>query len=99
VFGVFLYRQFFLSIPYELDEAAYIDGASPWQVFWRIIPPLSKPVVVVVVIFTFIGTWNDFLGPLLSLSGDDSKFTLGLAMPSLKTSVTEQSRDVDDTSG
>jgi multiple sugar transport system permease protein len=90
VFSIFLYRQFFLSIPYELDEAAYIDGASPWQVFWRIILPLSKPVVVVVVIFTFISTWNDFLGPLLYLSGDDSKFTLALGLATFQSTYRAQ---------
>lgn len=62
VFNIFLFRQFFLTIPYEMDEAAYIDGANPWQVFLRIVMPLSKPVIVAVVIFTFIGVWNDFLG-------------------------------------
>ncbi len=70
VFNIFLLRQFFLTIPFELDEAAYIDGASPWQVFWTIIMPHSKPALVVVAIFTFIGVWNDFLGPLLYLNDE-----------------------------
>ncbi|SDS41316.1 carbohydrate ABC transporter permease [Microlunatus soli] len=89
VFNIFLMRQFFLTIPFELDEAAYIDGASPWRVFWTIIMPLSKPVVVVVVIFTFIGVWNDFLGPLLYLS-DDNKFTLALGLASFQGNYTAQ---------
>jgi multiple sugar transport system permease protein len=89
VFNIFLFRQFFLTIPFELDEAAYIDGANPWQVFWRIILPLSKPVVVVVVIFTFIGVWNDFLGPLLYLS-DESKFTLALGLATFQSTYTAQ---------
>jgi multiple sugar transport system permease protein len=89
VFNIFLLRQFFLTIPFELDESAYIDGASPWRVFWRIILPNSKPAVVVVVIFTFIGTWNDFLGPLLYLS-DDTKYTLALGLASFQSTYTAQ---------
>lgn len=89
VFNIFLMRQFFLTIPFELDEAAYIDGASPWRVFWTIIMPLSKPVIVVVVIFTFIGVWNDFLGPLLYLSSEN-KFTLALGLASFQGQYTAQ---------
>jgi multiple sugar transport system permease protein len=89
VFNIFLLRQFFLTIPFELDEAAYIDGATPWKVFWKIIMPNSKPAIVVVVIFTFIGVWNDFLGPLLYLS-DDSKFTLALGLASFQSTYTAQ---------
>ena len=89
VFNIFLLRQFFLTIPFELDEAAYIDGATPWQVFWRIILPNSKPAIVVVVIFTFIGVWNDFLGPLLYLS-DESKYTLALGLASFQSTYTAQ---------
>ena len=89
-FNIFLCRQFFLGIPYELDEAAYMDGASPWQVFWLIILPLSKPVMVVVSIFTFIGVWNDFLGPLLYLGSDQSKFTLALGLATFQSTYTAQ---------
>jgi multiple sugar transport system permease protein len=89
-FNIFLFRQFFLGLPYELDEAAYVDGASPWQVFWLIIMPLSKPVLIVVAIFTFIGVWNDFLGPLLYLGGDDSKFTLALGLATFQSTYTAQ---------
>ncbi|HUR04777.1 MAG TPA: carbohydrate ABC transporter permease [Nonomuraea sp.] len=84
VFNVFLLRQFFLTIPFELDEAAYIDGASPWRVFWTIVMPLSKPAIIVVTIFTFIGTWNDFLGPLLYLQ-DEEKYTLSLGLASFQS--------------
>ncbi|MEV0146148.1 MULTISPECIES: carbohydrate ABC transporter permease [unclassified Nonomuraea] len=84
VFNVFLLRQFFLTIPFELDEAAYIDGASPWRVYWTIVMPLSKPAIVVVTIFTFIGTWNDFLGPLLYLQ-DEEKYTLSLGLASFQS--------------
>lgn len=89
VFNIFLMRQFFLTIPFELDEAAYIDGAGPWRVFWSIVLPNSKPVIVVVVIFTFIGVWNDFLGPLLYLS-DESHFTLALGLATFQSTYTAQ---------
>jgi multiple sugar transport system permease protein len=84
VLNVFLLRQFFLTIPFELDEAAYIDGASPWRVFWMVVMPLSKPAIVVVTIFTFIGTWNDFLGPLLYLN-DEEKYTLSIGLASFQS--------------
>jgi len=84
VLNVFLLRQFFLTIPFELDEAAYIDGASPWRVFWLVVMPLSKPAIVVVTIFTFIGTWNDFLGPLLYLN-DEEKYTLSIGLASFQS--------------
>lgn len=89
IFNVFLLRQFFLTIPYEIDEAAYIDGASPWQVFWRIVMPLSKPAFLVVGIFTFIRTWNEFLEPLVYLR-DDDKFTLALGLASFQGEFTAQ---------
>jgi multiple sugar transport system permease protein len=89
VFNVFLLRQFFLTIPFELDEAAYIDGASPWKVFWTIVMPLSKPALVVVTIFTFIGVWNDFLGPLLYLN-DQANYTLALGLASFQSTYTAQ---------
>lgn len=65
VFGIFLLRQFFMSIPKDFDEAAIIDGASFWQVFVRIVMPLAKPAVSALVIFSFIGIWNDFMWPLI----------------------------------
>lgn len=89
VFNVFLLRQFFLTIPFELDEAAYIDGASPWRVFWTIILPLSKPALVVVTIFTFISVWNDFLGPLLYLN-DQANYTLALGLAAFQSTYTAQ---------
>lgn len=82
-FNIFLLRQFFLTIPREFDEAAYLDGATPLQVLTRIILPLSRPALIVVAIFSFIAVWNDFLGPLIYLS-DDSKFTLALGLASFK---------------
>lgn len=82
-FNIFLLRQFFSTIPKDLDEAAYMDGASPITVLWKIMIPLSKPALIVILIFTFIGTWNDFLGPLIYLS-DSNKFTLALGLASFR---------------
>jgi multiple sugar transport system permease protein len=89
IFNVFLLRQFFLTIPYELDEAAYLDGASPWRVFWQVIVPLSKPALMVVGIFTFIRTWNEFLEPLIYLN-DSDKFTLALGLASFQGTYNAQ---------
>ncbi|MCD9021143.1 carbohydrate ABC transporter permease [Cohnella silvisoli] len=82
-FNIFLLRQFFMSIPKELDEAAYMDGARPFTVLWKIIVPLAKPALIVVVIFSFIDVWNDFLGPIIYLNSDD-KFTLALGLATFK---------------
>lgn len=89
VFNIFLLRQFFLSIPYELDESAYIDGATPFQVYWRIILPLSKPALAVVGVFTFLGVWNDYLGPLIYLN-DSDKYTLAMGLASFQGTYTAQ---------
>jgi ABC-type sugar transport system, permease component len=67
-FFIFLMVQFFRGIPRELDEAAMMDGCSPWRIYWKIIMPLSLPVLATAAIFTFIWTWDDFLGPLIYLS-------------------------------
>jgi multiple sugar transport system permease protein len=67
-FFIFLMVQFFRGIPKELDEAAMMDGCSPWRIYWKIIMPLSLPVLATAAIFTFIWTWDDFLGPLIYLS-------------------------------
>lgn len=64
-FGIFLFRQYFLTIPKELDEAAEIDGCNKFSIFWRIIIPLVKPAIASLAIFTFLFGWNDFLWPLL----------------------------------
>lgn len=69
-FGVFLFRQFFISIPDELLEAARIDGLNEFGIYWRIILPLSKPAIATLVIFSFMHSWNDFLGPLIYLTSD-----------------------------
>lgn len=78
-FNIFMLRQFMLSLPIELDEAARMDGATGWTIWWRLILPLSKPVLGTVGIFTFLGAWNDFMGPLLYLS-DEKLYTLGLGL-------------------
>lgn len=78
-FNIFLLRQFFLNIPHELDESAKIDGAGPMQIYWRVIIPLSRSALIVVGLFTFLGNWNEFFGPLLYLN-TKSKFTLALGL-------------------
>jgi multiple sugar transport system permease protein len=83
-FNIFLMRQFFLTIPDELGEAARIDGCSEWSIFWRIILPLSRPVLAVVALFHFLHAWNDFMGPLLFLTRKHT-FTLALALQNYQT--------------
>lgn len=78
-FYIFMLRQFFLTLPMELEEAALIDGASRLRVWWTIILPLSKPAIATVAIFAFMFAWNDFTGPLIFLNGRD-KFTLSLGL-------------------
>jgi multiple sugar transport system permease protein len=79
--GTFLMRQFMLSIPREIEEAARMDGASFWRIYLQIILPLSRPVVATLGIFTFLGSWNDFLWPLIMISSVESKtLPLGLTM-------------------
>jgi multiple sugar transport system permease protein len=78
-FNIFLLRQFFLTIPKELLEAARIDGCSEIRIYWNIVLPLAKPALATVAILTFMFTWNDFLGPLIYLS-DQLKGTLALGL-------------------
>jgi ABC-type glycerol-3-phosphate transport system permease component len=78
-FFVFLLRQFFMSIPLDLDEAARIDGASTWQILWRIILPLSGPALATVAIFSFIGNWGNLLDPLIYIRSTDL-YTLALGL-------------------
>ena len=80
IFYIFLLRQFFLTIPKELDEAAKIDGANPLQILWHVILPLSRPALITVAIFAALAEWNDFLGPLIYLNNDeDYTLAIGLA--------------------
>jgi ABC-type glycerol-3-phosphate transport system permease component len=78
-FLIFMVRQYMMSIPFDLDEAAYIDGASRFRVFWSIILPLSRPALMLVIVFTFVGVWNDFLQPLIYLN-DPQLFTVSLGL-------------------
>ncbi|HEY3781204.1 MAG TPA: carbohydrate ABC transporter permease [Fimbriimonadaceae bacterium] len=78
-FNIFLLRQFFRGIPFELSEAATIDGASEWQIFRTVVVPLAKPALAVVALFTFLGTWTDFFGPLIYLV-QQKTFTLSLGL-------------------
>jgi len=79
MFNIFLLRQFFRTIPKELDEAAFMDGAGHWIIFSRIIVPLSKPALISVGLFTFLNTWNDFINPLIFLSSE-KKYTIQLGL-------------------
>ncbi|GMV35562.1 MAG: sugar ABC transporter permease [Fimbriimonadales bacterium] len=88
-FNVFLLRQFFLSVPVELDEAAKLDGASHWTILTRIIMPLSGPALATVGVFTFIGSWRDFMGPLIYLN-DVNKQTLELGLSTYASLRAEQ---------
>jgi multiple sugar transport system permease protein len=81
-FFIFLIRQYMRSIPRELDEAARVDGLSYFQIYWRILLPLSVPVLTVCAVFTFIWNWNNLLGPLLYLNSN-SQFTVAIGLASL----------------
>jgi multiple sugar transport system permease protein len=78
-FGTFLLRQFMLSIPASLDEAAEIDGASKWRVFWDVILPMSRPGLITLAIFTFMGNYNSFFWPLVMLKSE-SHYTLPIGL-------------------
>lgn len=82
-FFVFMFRQFFAQIPEELIEAARMDGASNWRIYWQIMMPLCGPVIAIVAIYTFLGTWNDFMGPLIYLNSPSNR-TLTLALNAFK---------------
>ncbi len=82
IFGVFLVRQYALSVPDEMLEAARIDGASEWQIFTRLVLPTLQPVIVTLALFVFLGSWNDFLWPLIVLS-DQDLYTLPVALAAL----------------
>ena len=84
-FGVFLLHQFFLGIPRELEDAASIDGCSKLGIYWHVILPLSKPALATLGIFTFVASWNNFLGPLVFLDSVD-KYTLPVGIALFQTS-------------
>ncbi|MGG1635231.1 sugar ABC transporter ATP-binding protein [Paenibacillus sp. FSL A5-0031] len=89
IFNIFLLRQFYMTIPRDFDEAAFVDGANYFQIYWRILMPLSRSAVIVVALFTFLGSWNDFMGPLIYLKSD-SRFTLALGLQMFQGSYTAQ---------
>lgn len=78
-FGIFLMRQFFLSIPVELEEAAALDGCSRWQTFLRVVLPLARPALATLAIFTLLGAWNDLVWPLIAINNEDL-FTIQLGI-------------------
>jgi ABC-type glycerol-3-phosphate transport system permease component len=85
-FNIFLLRQFFRTIPEELADSARIDGCSEFGIYWRIMLPLAKPALITVAIFTFFGTWNDFMAPLLYLNSPE-KFTLSIGLATFRSAL------------
>lgn len=79
-FGIFLMKQFFESIPRELEEAARIDGASPFEIFFRVVLPTARPALVALIIFSFQGAWNDFMHPLIVITVNQKLYTLPLGL-------------------
>jgi putative chitobiose transport system permease protein len=79
-FGIYLLRQSYISIPKELEESAFIDGANRFQVWWKIVLPLSKPTLITLAIYTFTFTWGDYLWPLLNITTSEmNTISIGLA--------------------
>ena len=90
-FEIFLFRQFFLGLPLELDDAARIDGCSTWRIYSSIVMPLAKPVIATLAIFNFIWAWSDLFGPLIYLNTME-KFTLPLGLATLRLNAEKSSR-------
>lgn len=82
-FGIFLMRQAFLSIPREMEEAAIVDGCNSWEIFFKVLLPMVKPTLAILAIFTFIGSWGEFLWPSIVLS-DEKMFTLPVGINNLQ---------------
>lgn len=89
IFNIFLLRQFYLTIPRDFDEAAFVDGATYFQIYRSLIFPLSRSAIIVVALFCFLGTWNDFMGPLIYLKSD-SLFTLAIGLQMFQGTYTAQ---------
>ena len=85
---IFMLRQFFRTIPIELSDAAYIDGANEFQILWKIMLPLVKPALTVVALFQFMNAWNDYLGPLIYLNQENMK-TIALGIEGLRRTITQ----------
>jgi multiple sugar transport system permease protein len=79
-FSIFLLRQFFMTIPDELSDAARVDGASEWQIMTRVIVPLAKPAIAAVALFSFLYSWNDLFGPLLFVGNNPQLYTLAIGL-------------------
>lgn len=92
-FFIFMFRQFFQQVPEELLEAARIDGASALTIYWRLMLPLSTPVIAIVAIYTFMFTWNDFMAPLIYLNSPENR-TLALALNSFNGQYGVQYRNL-----
>lgn len=90
IFGIYLVRQYARGVPDELLEAARIDGAGEWRIFVQIVLPLLKPIMVTLTVFTFLAAWNDFMWPLIVLTGQEH-YTLPLALASLAREHSEDS--------
>nr|WP_242028433.1 carbohydrate ABC transporter permease [Pseudanabaena sp. FACHB-2040] len=86
-YGIFLMRQYFLTIPVELEEAAALDGASRWQILWEVMLPLARPALVTLFLFTFIGEWNDLFKPLIFTTRPELQ-TVQLALASFQEQFT-----------
>lgn len=91
IVGIFLVRQYAMSIPNELIEAARIDGASEWRIFCHVVLPILRPAIATLALFVFLGSWNDFMWPLIVLS-DQNLYTLPVALASLGR---ERSQDIE----
>jgi len=88
-YSVFLLRQFFLTLPAELEDAARIDGASPLRILWQIVVPLSRPAIVTMCVFTAMGAWNAFLWPLIVTTGTDM-YTVQLGLQTFRGAYSTQ---------
>jgi ABC-type glycerol-3-phosphate transport system permease component len=88
-FAIFLFRQFFLGLPPAVIEAARVDGATPLQVYRLVVMPMSRPACVTVALFAFVGSWNDFMGPLIYLNSQE-KWTLQLGLNSFRGEIVDQ---------
>ncbi len=86
---IFLLRQFFMSIPKDIEEAARIDGANPFQIYWKIMLPLVKPALLAIAVLSFIGNWNNFMGPLIYLNSGE-KYPLIMALKFFEQSLSKE---------
>jgi multiple sugar transport system permease protein len=86
-FGIFLLRQFYISIPMELQEAAILDGASYWRIYWNIVLPLSRPILAALAVFFFLANWNAFIWPL-TITTDQNLWVVQIAIASFHQQYT-----------